>query len=210
MAAYKNLNINSFQKIAKSCAVISFRYNIIGGLNPNEQEDIYNKIATGISSNKSFNLEDFHAAYVLDPNFENDFITKQFKRTAKNHKIVKYIYSKIERHIYRNDLNSESDNFTIEHILPESADESWGDFNNEQINRSIYRLGNLALLESTLNKDAGVKSYHDKKEIFAKSNCYSTRSISENYNDWNESKISARQRELSKLAKSIWRIQELN
>jgi len=210
MAAYKNLNINSFKKLIKSCAVISFRYNIIGGLNPNEQEDIYNKIANYISSNKSFNLEDFHTAYVLDSNFENDFITKQFKRTAKNHKIVKYIYSKIERHIYSNDLNSESDNFTIEHILPESADESWGDFNNEQINRSIYRLGNLALLESTLNKDAGVKPYHDKKEIFAKSNCYSTRSISEDYNNWNESKISARQRELSKLAKSIWRIQELN
>ena len=210
MAAYKNLDINSFKKILKSCAVISFRYNIIGGLNPNEQEETYNKIANYISTNKSFNLEDFRSIYVSDINFENDFKTKYFKRTAKNHKIVKYIYSKIERHTYSNDLNSESDNFTIEHILPESADENWGDFNNEQINRSIYRLGNLALLESTLNREAGVKSYQDKKEILSKSNCHSTRLVPENYKNWDENKISARQRELSKLAKSIWRIQELN
>ena len=210
MAAYKNLDINSFKKILKSCAVISFRYNIIGGLNPNEQEETYNKIANYISTNESFNLEDFRSIYVSDINFENDFKTKYFKRTAKNHKIVKYIYSKIERHTYSNDLNSESDNFTIEHILPESADENWGDFNNEQINRSIYRLGNLALLESTLNREAGVKSYQDKKEILSKSNCHSTRLVPENYKNWDENKISARQRELSKLAKSIWRIQELN
>lgn len=206
MAAYKNLDINSFKKLVKFCAVISFRYNIIGGLNPNEQEDTYNKIANYISLNKRFNLEDFNPIYVSDTNFKNDFNTKLFKRTSKNHKIVKYIFSKIERHEYSNDLNSESDNLTIEHILPESADENWGDFDNEQINRSVYRLGNLALLENALNKEAGIKPYHEKKEIFAKSNCYSTRLITQ-YDDWNESKISARQRELSNLANAIWRIQ---
>ncbi len=145
-----------------------------------------------------------------DINFENDFKTKQFRSTSKNHKIVKYLYSKIEKHSFSNDINSESDSYTIEHILPESADENWGNFNDEQANRSVYRLGNLALLESKLNKEAETKPYTQKKEIFKKSNCYSTNSIPEEYNDWNESKISARQKELAKLAKTIWRIQELN
>lgn len=210
MSAYKNLDINSFTKLVKTCSVISFRYNIIGGLNPNEQEDVYNRIANSISENKTINLTDFQSVYVSDINFENDFKTKQFKRTSKNHKIVKYLYSKIEKHSFNNDINSESDNYTIEHILPESADENWGDFNNEQVNRSIYRLGNLALLENKLNLEAGTKPYSDKKEILKKSNCHSTNSIPEEYNDWNENKVSARQRELAKLAKSIWRIQELN
>lgn len=210
MSAYKNLDINSFTKLVKTCSVISFRYNIIGGLNPNEQEDVYNKIANSISENKTINLTDFQSVYVSDINFENDFKTKQFKRTSKNHKIVKYLYSKIEKHSFNNDINSESDNYTIEHILPESADENWGDFNNEQVNRSIYRLGNLALLENKLNLEAGTKPYSDKKEIFKKSNCHTTNSIPEEYNDWNENKVSARQRELAKLAKTIWRIQELN
>ncbi|WP_222707997.1 HNH endonuclease family protein [Algibacter pacificus] len=210
MSAYKNLDINSFTKLVKTCSVISFRYNIIGGLNPNEQEDVYNKIANSISENKTINLTDFQSVYVSDINFENDFKTKQFKRTSKNHKIVKYLYSKIEKHSFNNDINSESDNYTIEHILPESADENWGDFNNEQVNRSIYRLGNLALLENRLNLEAETKPYSDKKEIFKKSNCHTTNSIPEEYNDWNENKVSARQRELAKLAKTIWRIQELN
>ncbi|WP_425077903.1 DUF262 domain-containing protein [Psychroserpens sp. S379A] len=210
MAAYKNLDINSFAKLIKTCSVISFRYNIIGGLNPNEQEDVYNRIANSITENKTINLTDFQSVYVSDINFENDFKTKQFKRTSKNHKIVKYLYSKIEKHSFNNDINSESDNYTIEHILPESADENWGDFNNEQVNRSIYRLGNLALIENKLNLEAGTKPYSDKKEIFKKSNCHSTNSIPQDYNDWNENKVSARQRELAKLAKSIWRIQELN
>lgn len=210
MSAYQNLDINSFTKLVKTCSVISFRYNIIGGLNPNEQEDVYNRIANSISKNKTINLTDFHSVYISDINFENDFKTKQFKRTSKNHKIVKYLYSKIEKHSFNNDINSESDNYTIEHILPESADENWGDFNNEQVNRSIYRLGNLALLENKLNLEAGTKPYSDKKEILKKSNCHSTNSIPEEYNDWNENKVSARQRELAKLAKSIWRIQELN
>lgn len=210
MSAFKNLEINSFAKIVKSCSIISFRYNIIGGLNPNEQEDVYNKIANSIAVNKSVNLSDLQSVYVSDINFENDFKTKQFKSTSKNHKIVKYIYSKIEKHSYNNDINSESDNYTIEHILPESADENWGDFSNEEINRSIYRLGNLALLESKYNLDAGTKPYFEKKEIFKKSNCHSTKLIPEDYNIWSEIKISARQRDLSKLAKTIWRIQELN
>ncbi len=210
MSAYKNLDINSFTKLVKTCSVISFRYNIIGGLNPNEQEDVYNRIANSIFVNKTINLIDFQSVYVSDINFENDFKTKQFKRTSKNHKIVKYLYSKIEKHSFNNDINSESDNYTIEHILPESADENWGDFNNEQVNRSVYRLGNLALLENKLNLEARTKPYSEKKEILKKSNCYSTNSIQEEYNDWNENKVSARQRELAKLAKTIWRIQELN
>ena len=210
MAAYKNLEINSFSKLVTSCAIISFRYNIIGGLNPNEQEDVYNKIATSIHQNKMMNLKDFQSVYISDINFENDFKTKQFKRTSKNHKIVKYIYAKIEKHAFSNDINSESDSFSIEHILPEGADENWGDFNNEEINRSIYRLGNLALIENKLNKEAGTKSYSEKKIFLSKSNCYSTNSIPKEYDSWNENKISARQKELSKIAKSIWRIQELN
>ncbi|MGB1284241.1 MAG: DUF262 domain-containing protein [Polaribacter sp.] len=209
MAGYKNLETEMFSKLIKSCVIISFRYNIIGGLNPNEQETVYNKIAVNISTSKSFNISDFQRVYVSDTNFENDFKTKQFRRSTRNHKIVKYVYSKIENYNYRNDINSESDIYTIEHILPESADESWGDFNDEEINRSIYRLGNLTLLEEKLNRDANNLNYEAKKEVFIKSNCNITRTITAEYDTWDETKIYARQTVLANMAKSIWRIQEL-
>jgi len=147
--------------------------------------------------------------YVKNETFENAFSNKQFRRTTQNHKIVKYIYAKMENFTHQNEIDLESDYYTIEHILPESADEEWGDFSNEEINRSVYRLGNLALLEKKLNRDAGVLNYQHKKEIFKKSNCQTTRSIPGHYEIWSEDKVASRQRKLAKAAKAIWKIQEL-
>jgi uncharacterized protein with ParB-like and HNH nuclease domain len=209
LSALRNLEDDSFKKLAKICAVISFRYNIIGGLNPNAQEDIYNSVALEMAANKKFSVQSFQDIYVSDSNFENDFSTKEFKNTSRNHKIVKYILSKIEIYQYQNEIDPESDLFTIEHILPESAEDTWGAFTFEEINRSVFRIGNLTLLEKKLNREAGHLPYEKKINLFQQSNCELTKSIPINYATWNEDKVAARQRELARHAKSIWKIQEL-
>ena len=210
LSALRNLEVENFKKLAKICSVISFRYNIIGGLNPNAQEDVYNTVALKISSNKRFEVADFQTIYVSDLNFENDFSTKEFKNTTRNHKIVKYILSKIEVYQHRNEIDPESDLFTIEHILPENADDTWGNFTFEEINRSVYRIGNLTLLEKKLNREADQKAYVEKIVLFAQSNSELTKTLPDNFNTWNEDKLAARQRELAKHAKAIWKIQELS
>ncbi len=207
ISAYYNLSEDEFKKIAKACSIISFRYNIIGGLNPNEQEDVYNTIAVNINKNRSFNLNEFKSIYVSDDNFETAFSSKTFKNVTRNHKIVKYIFGKLEKYKYKNDINTEGDIYTIEHILPESADENWGDFDNDAINRSVYRIGNLTLLEKKLNRDAGDLKYEEKKQFYKESNSEYTKKLVEQYEDWNEAGLSARQKELAKDAKSIWRLQ---
>jgi uncharacterized protein with ParB-like and HNH nuclease domain len=209
LTAVRNLDTEGLKKLVKICSVISFRYNIIGGLNPNAQEDVYNTVALKIVSTKNFTTSDFQSIYVSDLNFENDFSTKEFKNTTRNHKIVKYILSKIERHQYHNDIDPESDLFTIEHILPENADDTWGNFKFEEMNRSVYRIGNLTLLEKKLNREANQKPYPEKISFFKQSNSELTKSISDNFNTWNEDKLAARQRELAKHAKAIWKIQEM-
>lgn len=210
LSALRNLEIDNFKKLAKICSVISLRYNIIGGLNPNVQEDVYNTVALKIALSKNFSPIDFQNIYVSDLNFENDFSTKEFKNTSRNHKIVKYILSKIEVYKFKNEIDPESDLFSIEHILPENADNTWGEFTFEEINRSVYRIGNLTLLEKKLNKDAEQKPYIDKINLFYQSKSELTKSIPDNYNTWNEDKLAARQRELAKHAKAIWKIQELS
>ena len=210
LSALRNLEVENFKKLAKICSVISFRYNIIGGLNPNAQEDVYNTVALKILSNKWFEVTDFQTIYVSDLNFENDFSTKEFKNTTRNHKIVKYILSKIEVYQHRNEIDPESDLFTIEHILPENADDTWGNFTFEEINRSVYRIGNLTLLEKKLNREADQKAYVEKIVLFAQSNSELTKTLPDNFNTWNEDKLAARQRELAKHAKAIWKIQELS
>ena len=206
IAAYYNLSDNDFEKLVKSCVVISFRYNVIGGLNPNEQEDAYNNIALKILETKKINISDLKTIYVTDENFETAFSNKNFKNTDKN-KIVKYILAKLEKYKFRNDISVESDLFTIEHILPESADEAWGAFDNEAINRSVNRIGNLSLLEKKLNKNANNLKYEEKKGFYMESNCKLTSSMIEQFDEWNEANLSSRQKELAKDAKVIWRIQ---
>jgi uncharacterized protein with ParB-like and HNH nuclease domain len=201
-----NLSDKDFEKLVKTCSIISFRYNVIGGLNPNEQEDAYNSIALSITKNTPFNLNDFKSVYVSDENFETTFSNKLFKDTGRSHKIVKYIFSKMEKYKNKNDIPPDSDIYSVEHILPESADENWGDFDNEAINRSVYRLGNLVLLEKNLNKDAGTKKYDEKRLVYSRSNCKSTEALSRQFEIWNEENLSYRQRALAKDAKSIWRL----
>jgi uncharacterized protein with ParB-like and HNH nuclease domain len=210
LAALTNLDLEQFKKLVKICSVISFRYNIIGGLNPNAQEEVYNTVALKIASTKSFSTIDFHGIYVSDINFENDFSTKEFKNTSRNHKIVKYILTQIERYQFNTDIEYESDLYSVEHILPENADNNWGQFSFDEIGRSIYRIGNLTLLERKLNREADQKQYAEKIKFFEMSNSELTRAIAEHYQSWSEDKIAARQRELAKHAKGIWRIQELS
>lgn len=105
LAALKCLDWDDFKKLVRICSAISFRYNIIGGLNPNAQEDVYNSIALQLAAGKNFTAADFESIYVSDLNFENDFSTKEFKNTTRNHKIVKYILSRIEVYQYSNEID---------------------------------------------------------------------------------------------------------
>lgn len=207
LTAYKEVSIDDFTRLVKCCSVITLRYNVIGGLNPNEQEDVYNRITLSIIDKKKFDIELFRPIYVDDKDFEQAFSSKEFKRNTRNHKIVKYIFGSIERKIKSNDIPADSDVYTIEHILPESADENWGEFKDEEITRSIYRLGNLVLLEKKLNQQADTLSFEEKKKIFAKSNSKLTQSVASEYDTWSESRIVTRQRELARYAKSVWKIQ---
>lgn len=210
LAALKGLTRDDFLRLSKICYVISFRYNIIGGLNPNAQEEVYNSVALKVMANKKFEVKDFQSIYVSDTNFENLFSTKEFKSTTRNHKIIKYILTKIEWSENRNEIDPESDIYTIEHILPENADEQWGEFSFDEINRSVYKIGNLTLLEKKLNQKAAQLKYELKKPIFKESKCHLTNVLPEHYERWNEEKIYSRQKTLAKQAKTIWRIQELS
>ncbi|MBU0763806.1 MAG: HNH endonuclease family protein, partial [Bacteroidetes bacterium] len=74
---------------------------------------------------------------------------------------------------------------------------------------SVYRLGNLTILEKKLNKEAGNLKFNEKKSLYCQSNSKITLSLKEHYEEWNENNLSVRQKELAKDAKAIWRIQEL-
>ena len=140
LSAYFNLNKEDFLRVLKSCSIVSFRYNIIGGLNPNELENTYNTMALNILKNKKFAKDDLKDVYPNDDNFETDFTIATFKNTGRNNKIVKYILSKIEKQEFHTSLEFDTDFYSIEQIIPISVND-WDNLREDEIERSLYRLG---------------------------------------------------------------------
>lgn len=205
ISAYENLDDKSFAMVVRMCSVIYMRYNVIGGLNPNEQEGVFNRIAVSIYNNKSFEKSDFLSVYPADEVFELDFANKELRNTTRNRKVIKYILTKIENDNEGCEYDITSEKNSIEHILPENPSEEW-ELEDDVIQRSRYRLGNLTLLEKGMNNDLKNSTFEEKKKVFCQSDFGITKSIVEEYESWGENEIVKRQKWMAKKAKSIWMI----
>lgn len=206
MAAYKKLEPADFKKILNDVIIISFRYSIISGKNPNDIERVYNSIATKISENNVYYRNELKEIYVEDNDFVPLFNNKVFSDSRRNVKIIKYILGKYERFIGgTRDVPTYSETDTVEHILPQNPGDEWGE-DNYSFDTLIYRLGNMCLLEKNFNKVIQNKSYKDKCSILKQSAFVSTKSIPETYKNWNADSISRRQQTMGDCAKSIWKI----
>ena len=207
LAAYEKLSIQQFTNVLRAVVVISFRYNVIGGLNPNDQEVVYNNAALNIRNDQPFEEKMLDSIYPNDDSFQTAFSNVEFRRTARGHRLSRYILGKIEKQAHQNHVDYFSSTFSVEHILPEHPNAgSWDHIPDDTLERCVYRLGNLALLERGLNEEAGSGGYAKKKEVLARSSIVSTASIPVRYAEWDEAAISGRQRYLGKVATGVWRL----
>lgn len=205
ISAYSNLNIHDFETLLSKIVIISFRYNIICGKNPNEQEVFYNKLALDIENNKKYESNDIltSSIYVKDAEFEQTFAYKEFVYSSRNNQIAKYILCKIEK--FDNGLTIDRNEITLEHILPDNPDENW-DWDDTKIQQFRYRLGNMALLEKGKNNDLENVPYSEKKEIYKLSTIPSTKKIGDIIEEWTEEVIDNRQTDMARKAKGIWKL----
>lgn len=204
MAAYKYLSNEDFERVLCDAIVVSFRYNVICGKNPNDIEKVFNDIAIKISNNNTYDKNLLSKIYVNDNEFTVSFINKVFPENARNNKIIKYILGKYER--FKGglrDVSIVSELDTIEHIYPQHPNEEWNDDNLDSL---IYRLGNMCLLEKKLNNNIGNKKYAEKVEVLNQSTFITTNSISSEYPEWVQQSIVDRQKQMAKCAKTIWKI----
>ncbi|WP_375478620.1 HNH endonuclease family protein [uncultured Nostoc sp.] len=112
----------------------------------------------------------------------------------------------------------------IEHILPQKPEQAIvNDFDKpNEITKYISRLGNLTLLEKTINASIGRGTFSEKKAAYPQSVFLLTRSITEKpvlgtntalnravqdlkeFTIWNSQAIEERQKMLTYLAKQVW------
>ncbi|PAT38557.1 DUF262 domain-containing protein [Vandammella animalimorsus] len=215
LAAKRSFSPNDFSDLLRATVVISLRYNVIGTQSTAEQERVYNAAAEKIANNELQNLspalQALRGIYIDDKRFQADFSEKTIRTTdSRNNRVARFILCALEKHLSGQDYSFISDAFNIEHILPQSAPDGWGGFSNEEADSMIYRLGNMTLMKTSENNDAGNEAYHAKREKYRKSGFAITRKLAEEYAEWTPANIAAWQAWMARQATSIWRIAQLS
>lgn len=213
MVALEKLDNPEFKRLLQSIVSLSYRYNVIAKMQTNEMEKVYSKAAinlfNGTSTNITAVLSDLKTLYVADEDFKNYFAIKQFNtNSSTDKKLLRYTLYKLEaQETDGSAYDFETDNGTIEHILPESHPVAWQtDFSEEEFERNIFMLGNLTLLEANKNsKEAADHAFDEKKKVYATSKFAVTKKIMDPH--WTTQNIKSRQAHFAKLATAIWKIQ---
>lgn len=215
VAGHRHLNAADFATLLKACVTISFRYNVIGSQPTNEQERVYYAAAQKLSNAEINNaaqvLEALKPVYPADEAFRGAFADKIIRTTnSRNLRIVRYILCALERQLNNTDHDFESDTFNVEHVLPQNPGEGWPAFSDEEVEAMAYRIGNMALMAKGANKDIGNAAFAVKKPVLAASAFELTRKVAEDNADWTPERIAARQKNLARLASTVWRVAQLS
>ncbi len=217
MSAYRKFydgDRSTFTRVLNAISVISFRYNVICSLPPQDQEGLYSSVAIKIENGEiDTYTKVIHALkeiYPDDDHFKGAFASKQLKTTNnRNQKVVQYILKKLEEHISGTPIDLSTNRFNVEHVLPQKVTSGWSEFSDIKHSQSVYRLANMVLLEKSINQSIGNEGFSSKKSGLAESTVTIANYIGENYDEWTPSIIDTRQRYLANQAKSIWKINDL-
>ena len=215
LAAQRTLDQQAFTQLLRAIVIISFRYNVIGNYQTGDQERAYHTEAIRIAEYKHKTLrqilDGLHKVYPNDDQFRSSFAEKYITvKQARNRRIVRYILCEIECQISGVAPDFESSNITLEHICPANPNDGWEKFTDEDIDKASSRLGNMLLLEESMNRNLGNATYDVKRKAYKSSAYQMVQNVAKNYREWTPERIDARQLDMAKMATSIWRIAQLH
>jgi hypothetical protein len=214
IAARRAFDVQGFTAFLKACSVIAFRYNVIGSLATNEQERVYNSVALRIASNdigsSSDAIRSLVPIYVPDQSFRQAFAEKALSTTSsRNRHVARYILFSLERYLTGQEYDIDSPQYTLEHVLPENPEGNWPEFTDEQASESVYRLGNLTIMEAGQNRDLGNAGFDNKQQGYRQSPLEITKKVALENTVWDIDRLAERQRWMAKQATTIWKISQL-
>lgn len=196
-------------RLLRMCVMVSLRGNIVGRLNTADvlraYQDAVRLVRDEPSATPKRIFEALRAIYLPDDDFIQDLSTLSMSTRGKRKKLVKYLLAGIEAKLAGRAVDWETDPSTIEHILPENPVGSWLEaFSEEDRERFTMRLGNLTLLEPSINRAIGTADIAMKVEAYASSKYACTSSIEAT--SWSPEAVNERQRTLARLACAHFRL----
>lgn len=196
-------------RVLRACAVISFRYNVIGKRNPNQMEEVYNRAAMAVAQGSARTASDvigaLRALYVEDEDFVVDFARAEAPTLGRKAKLAKYVLFALERQLGGTGLDFETASETIEHVLPENPGPAWAEeFGDEDLARFVNRIGNLTILARGANRDLGNSDFQTKRAVYERSGFKLTEGIADD--TWSPDTVMKRQAEMARVAKTVWQV----
>ena len=207
LAVVRNFPVSEVATAFRRFESWSVRWLVAGGARSGRTESGLAEAAKRITEGniKSADALAEHLGPILpnDRTFELAFANA----TVANHRLARYYLRSLES-ASRNEpepefVPNEDTVITLEHVLPQNPGENWP--NVEPAVHSTYyrRLGNMALLPETPNRDIGNDAFVDKKPIYKSSSYNLTKEIADE-TQWGSIEIENRQQRMAKLAIKSW------
>ena len=198
-------NEADIRKIVQAIEVYVFRNFTICGKVANKAEVVFATIAKeiydGVLATTDSVVERINREMVSDQEFCDMFKIWSGSKTAKEP--IRYILRKIHKYLdSANEINVDNTEVHIEHIMPE--DNSCWQVSEDVHETYLWRLGNLALLSGTFNRQISNRVFEEKKDRYAESKIEPNRELA-NCPIWNDEQIEARQYQFSRYALQIWK-----
>jgi uncharacterized protein with ParB-like and HNH nuclease domain len=210
LVAYEQLEAKEFKRLLKDIVHISFRYNVVAKRNAKDMERAFHKAAIGVFGQQMVTARDIYlkalsGIYISDKDFKNDFSTLTVN-TNRDKRLARYMLYHLERQAGGSNYDYESDEGSIEHILPEGSLTTVWDthFSEEEHCKLVFSLGNLTLLETKLNRKLSNQPFQIKMETYPKSQYALTQQVKAS--EWTPTAIEHRQAGLAKMAAEIWKV----
>ena len=210
-AVWESFSRDDFVRVLKLVGAISFRYTVVSRLNPNTLEPVYHGAAKAVMDGDAETPADVFRRlvpiYVDDEKTRQDFSLLAVD-TRRKKKLAKYILARLESDASGRDCDPDTDPGTIEHILPENPSDAWSEtFPAERWDASVYRIGNLTLLEAPINRRIGSGTYDDKRRAAYRDSRYaiSTQVPDMAPEQWTPELVGERQRKFARRAVHLWR-----
>lgn len=171
--------------------------NLIRNIKPSNYIESFEKILMSRDGNQRFPRDD---------EFKNEFKLKDIYNLKPS--VRRFILNKLENYDSKEILNI--DEFTIEHIMPQSTNlsDKWvsalGENWKEIHNKYLHTIGNLSL--TRYNSEMGNKFFTEKRDIdggYRDSSCWLNKDL-KTLDTWNEREIINRADKLIEKAFTIW------
>ncbi|MBD1857845.1 DUF262 domain-containing protein [Leptolyngbya boryana CZ1] len=138
-----------------------------------------------------------------DDSLKRSIVEERLYTDRRNDR-VKLILESLAENLSKEQVKT--DNFTVEHIMPQTLTDEWramlGANANEQHERWLHTLGNLTL--TAYNSELSNKPFADKLTYLAEKSSFALNHYFRSVNAWNASEIQRRGQYLSEIAIQVW------